>query len=38
MLRIEYISGTIPEQKFDEDGGAIAPDLEAVGECFIFVL
>ncbi len=34
MLRIEYISGTIPEQQFAEDGGAIAPDLDAMGELF----
>ncbi len=34
MLRIEYISGTISEQQFTEDGGAIAPDLDAMGEHF----
>lgn len=35
MLRIEYISGEIPEQHFTEDGGAIAPDVDVVGEVFI---
>ncbi len=35
MLRVEYISGTIPEQQFTEDGGAIASDLDAMGELFI---
>lgn len=34
MLRVEYITGEIPEQKFTEDGGAIAPDPEAIGELF----
>ena len=34
MLRIEYITGEIPEQKFAEDGGAIAPDPEAFGDTF----
>lgn len=34
MLRIEYISGTIPEQRFTEDGGAVAPDLEVMGDHF----
>lgn len=33
MLRVEYVSGEIPEQQFAEDGGAIAPD--ALGEVFI---
>lgn len=33
MLRVEYVSGEIPEQQFSEDGGAIAPD--ALGEVFI---
>lgn len=37
MLRIEYITGTIPEQQFTEDGGAIAPDLESVGSHFLLV-
>ena len=35
MLRVEYISGEIPEQQFTEDGGAIAPDPSVVGEVFI---
>lgn len=35
MLRIEYISGVIGEQQFTEDGGAIAPDLEAIGSLFL---
>ena len=35
MLRVEYISGEIPEQQFTEDGGAIAPDPSAVGDVFI---
>ena len=35
MLRVEYITGEIPEQKFTEDGGAIAPDPEAIGNFFI---
>lgn len=35
MLRVEYISGEIPEQQFTEDGGAIAPDPETIGEGFI---
>ena len=34
MLRIEYISGTITEQQFAEDGGAIDPDLETMGDFF----
>lgn len=34
MLRVEYITGEIPEQKFTEDGGAIAPDPEAFGDTF----
>ncbi len=34
MLRIEYISGAIPEEQFTADGGAIAPDLEAMGDLF----
>lgn len=39
MLRIEYISGTIPEQQFTEDGGAIAIDPEIMGERFtIYVM
>ena len=35
MLRIEYITGNVPEQQFTEDGGAIAPDLGAMGEMFL---
>ena len=35
MLRVEYISGEIPEQQFTEDGGAIAPDPETIGDVFI---
>ncbi len=35
MLRIEYISGWIQEQKFTEDGGAIAPDVWTEGDNFI---
>lgn len=35
MLRVEYISGTIPEQQFSEDGGAIAPNPETIGDCFV---
>ena len=35
MLRVEYISGEIPEQQFTEDGGAIAPDSETIGDVFI---
>lgn len=34
MLRIEYLTGTIPEQKLTDDGGAVAPDLEVMGEYF----
>lgn len=35
MLRVEYISGTIPEQQYSEDGGAIVPDPGIIGDCFI---
>lgn len=35
MLRIEYISGEIPEQQFTEDGAAIAPNPETIGDVFI---
>lgn len=35
MLRIEYITGEIPEQKFTEDGGAISTDPELIGDTFI---
>lgn len=38
MLRIEYITGAIPEQQFAEDGGAIAPDLESIGNQFLLVV
>jgi len=34
MLLIEYITGTIPEQKFSEDGGAIMPDPWTIGDHF----
>lgn len=34
MLRVEYISGTIPEQQFSEDGGAIMPDPNTIGDLF----
>ncbi len=34
MLKIEYISGWIQEQKFTEDGGAIAPDVWTEGDSF----
>ncbi len=34
MLRVEYISGTLPEQQFAEDGGAIAPNLDTTGDIF----
>ena len=34
MLRVEYISGTIPEQQFAEDGGAIAPNHDTIGDLF----
>lgn len=35
MLRIEYISGWIQEQKYTADGGAIAPDVWTEGDNFI---
>lgn len=35
MLRVEYISGTIPELQFAEDGGEIVPDLDTMGESFL---
>ncbi|MCM1543253.1 MAG: hypothetical protein NC121_18625 [Blautia sp.] len=38
MLRIEYITGTIPEQRFTEDGGAIAPDPGAIGSQFLLTV
>lgn len=34
MLRVEYISGTIPEQQFAEDGGAIVPNHNTIGDLF----
>ncbi len=34
MLRVEYINGTIQEQKFTEDGGAIAPAVWTEGDNF----
>lgn len=34
MLRIEYITGTIPEQQYSDDGGAIVPDPGALGDLF----
>lgn len=38
MLRVEYISGIIPEQQYTEDGGAVAPDLDTTGELFIICI
>lgn len=35
MLRIEYTTDEILEQKFTTDGGAVAPDPDAIGETFI---
>lgn len=34
MLHIEYITGTIPEQKYTEDGGAIMPEHWTIGDQF----
>ena len=34
MLRIEHITGEIPEQKFAEDGGEVVPDPEQIGDTF----
>lgn len=34
MLRVEYTNGEIFRQKFSEDGGAIAPDIDELGEYF----
>ena len=34
MLMVEYITGAIPEQEFAEDGGAIMPDPNAIGDSF----
>lgn len=34
MLRIEYITGTIPEQQYSDDGGAIVPDPDVFGDFF----
>ena len=38
MLRVEYLTGEIPEQKFTEDGGAIAPPPGVFGETFTVVV
>lgn len=35
MLRVEYISGTIPKQEFAEDGGAVVPNMDLIGDVFI---
>lgn len=35
MLRIEYISGILPEQKFAKDGGEIVPDPNLIGDVFV---
>ena len=35
MLRVEYITGEIPEQEFTEDGGAVMPNPEAIGDLFV---
>lgn len=34
MLRIEYITGEIPEPEFAEDGGEIVPNPELIGDIF----
>ncbi len=34
MLRIEYINGTIPEQQYSDDGGAIAPEQDTTGALY----
>ncbi len=34
MLRVEYITGTIPEPQFTEDGGAIAQNPDMTGDLF----
>ena len=34
MLRIEFMTGIVPEQEYAEDGAAIAPDPNAYGEYF----
>ena len=34
MLRVEYITGEIPEQEFAEDGGELVPDPNAIGDFF----
>lgn len=34
MLRVEYISGTITEQQSAEDGAAIAPNPDTIGDLF----
>ena len=35
MLRVEYITGEIPEQEFAEDGGAIMPAPGLIGDTFV---
>lgn len=35
MLRVEYLTGEFPEQKFSEDGGAIAPEPGIFGDVFM---
>ena len=35
MLRIEYISGEIPEQVVTEDGGVAVPDPGTIGDVFV---
>ena len=34
MLRIEYITGEIPEPEFAEDGGEVVPNPELLGDSF----
>ena len=38
MLRVEYLTGEIPEQQFTEDGGAIAPPPGVFGDSFIVIV
>ncbi len=35
LLRVEYITGELPEQQCAADGGAIAPDLSSLGDTVI---
>lgn len=35
MLRVEYITGEIPEQEFAEDGGEIVPAPGLIGDTFV---